>query len=67
MAIPAPVSVWPVPAETAFAIPKSVTPSRIQENLDIFEFMLSPDDMQQIDQLNRNERTGSNPDEMHKK
>ena len=49
------------------AIPKSVTPSRIQENLDIFEFMLSPDDMQQIDQLNRNERTGSNPDEMHKK
>jgi len=49
------------------AIPKSVTPSRIQENLDIFEFTLSPDDMQQIDQLNRNERTGSNPDEMHKK
>lgn len=49
------------------AIPKSVTPSRIQENLDIFEFMLSPDDMRQIDQLNRNERTGSNPDEMHKK
>ncbi|MDW2884748.1 aldo/keto reductase [Exiguobacterium artemiae] len=49
------------------AIPKSVTPSRIQENLDIFEFTLSPDDMRQIDQLNRNERTGSNPDDMHKK
>ncbi len=49
------------------AIPKSVTPSRIQENLDIFDFVLSPDDMRQIDQLNRNERTGSNPDEMHKK
>ncbi|WP_131973310.1 aldo/keto reductase [Exiguobacterium sp. s166] len=49
------------------AIPKSVTPSRIQENLDIFDFVLSPDDMRQIDQLNRNERTGSNPDDMHKK
>ncbi|OIN67326.1 glyoxal reductase [Exiguobacterium sp. KRL4] len=49
------------------AIPKSVTPSRIQENLDVFDFVLSSDDMKQIDQLNRDERTGSNPDEMHKK
>jgi len=49
------------------AIPKSVTPNRIQENLDIFDFALSSDEMRQIDQLNRNERTGSNPDEMHKK
>lgn len=49
------------------AIPKSVTPSRIRENLDVFDFVLSADDMNHIDQLNRNERTGSNPDEMHKK
>lgn len=49
------------------AIPKSVTPSRIRENLDVFDFVLSADEMNHIDQLNRNERTGSNPDDMHKK
>ena len=45
------------------AIPKSVTPSRIRENLDVFDFTLSDTDMQAIDQLNANIRTGSNPDE----
>lgn len=45
------------------AIPKSVTPSRIHENLDVFDFNLSDTDMQAIDQLNANVRTGSNPDE----
>ncbi|WP_214848845.1 aldo/keto reductase [Exiguobacterium sp. s193] len=49
------------------AIPKSVTPSRIRENLAVFDFELSADEMQQIDALNQNQRTGSNPDEMHKK
>lgn len=49
------------------AIPKSVTPSRIRENLNVFDFVLSADEMNHIDQLNRNERTGSNPDDMHKK
>lgn len=49
------------------AIPKSVTPSRIRENLDVFDFVLSADEINHIDQLNRNERTGSNPDDMHKK
>ncbi|KQS15473.1 glyoxal reductase [Exiguobacterium sp. Leaf187] len=44
------------------AIPKSVTPSRIRENLDVFDFSLSDADMQAIDQLNANVRTGSNPD-----
>jgi len=44
------------------AIPKSVTPSRIRENLDVFDFTLSDADMQAIDQLNANVRTGSNPD-----
>lgn len=45
------------------AIPKSVTPSRIRENLDVFDFSLSDTDMQAIDQLNANVRTGSNPDD----
>ncbi|ASI34408.1 MULTISPECIES: aldo/keto reductase [unclassified Exiguobacterium] len=49
------------------AIPKSVTPSRIRENLAVFDFELSAPEMQQLDALNQNQRTGSNPDEMHKK
>lgn len=43
-------------------IPKSVTPSRIDENLDIFDFQLSDKEMQAIDALNRDERVGPDPD-----
>ncbi|OCS86028.1 aldo/keto reductase [Caryophanon latum] len=43
-------------------IPKSVTPSRIAENFDVFNFELSDAHMAQIDALNRNERFGQNPD-----
>jgi 2,5-diketo-D-gluconate reductase A len=42
--------------------PKSVTPERIRENIDIFDFDLSGDDVQAISALNRNERTGPDPD-----
>jgi len=45
-------------------IPKSITPARLQENADIFDFQLSLDEINQLDQLNMNERTGSNPDEL---
>lgn len=37
-------------------IPKSVTPSRIKQNLEVFDFELSEKDIQQIDSFNRNER-----------
>jgi diketogulonate reductase-like aldo/keto reductase len=43
-------------------IPKSVTPTRISENLNVFDFDLSFEDMKNIDALNLNERTGADPD-----
>ena len=42
--------------------PKSVTPSRIQENFELFDFELDADGMAAITALNRNERTGPDPD-----
>ncbi len=42
--------------------PKSVTPSRIRENFDIFGFELSGEDVEAISALNKNERTGPDPD-----
>ena len=42
--------------------PKSVTPARIRENIDIFGFELSGEDVEAISALNRNERGGPDPD-----
>jgi 2,5-diketo-D-gluconate reductase A len=42
-------------------IPKSVTPERIAQNIDIFNFELSADDIATIDALNNNTRIGSDP------
>ena len=42
--------------------PKSVTPDRIRENIDIFDFELSAADVEDITVLNKNERTGPDPD-----
>lgn len=44
------------------SIPKSSNPGRIKENGDVFDFELSHEDMAQINALNRNERTGADPD-----
>ena len=46
------------------AFPKSVTPQRIRENFEIFDFELSPDDVAAISGLDRGEdgRIGPNPD-----
>ena len=46
------------------AIPKSVTPSRIAENLDVFGFSLGDSEMADITGLDRGGRTGPEPDTM---
>ncbi len=42
--------------------PKSVSPDRIRENIGIFDFGLSSAEVEAISALNRNERTGPDPD-----
>ncbi|MFP7284778.1 aldo/keto reductase [Shouchella clausii] len=46
-------------------IPKSVTPSRIEENFDLFDFELSTEEMDAINRLDRNQRRGAKPSEMN--
>ncbi|KZM56176.1 glyoxal reductase [Geobacillus stearothermophilus] len=43
-------------------IPKSVTPARIKENANLFDFSLTAEEMKQIDALNLNKRIGADPD-----
>ncbi|MFT2014325.1 aldo/keto reductase [Streptomyces sp. 796.1] len=43
-------------------IPKSVTPSRIRENIDVFDFALDADDLAAIAGLDQGRRTGPDPD-----
>ena len=42
-------------------IPKSVTPARIRENFEIFDILLSPDEIAAITGLDKGERVGPDP------
>ncbi|MEU9332501.1 aldo/keto reductase [Streptomyces sp. NPDC048290] len=42
-------------------IPKSVTPSRIKENIEVFDFALDTEDLAAISALNEDRRTGADP------
>ncbi|GAX48691.1 oxidoreductase [Streptomyces olivochromogenes] len=42
-------------------IPKSVTPSRIKENIDVFDFSLDTEDIAAISALNEDRRVGPDP------
>ena len=46
-------------------IPKSVTPSRIEENFDVFDFELSSDEIEQINGINKNRRKGPHPNDLN--
>ncbi|MFD6315379.1 aldo/keto reductase [Streptomyces sp. JHA19] len=46
-------------------IPKSVTPSRIKENIDVFDFSLDDEDLAAISALNEDRRLGPDPAEFN--
>ncbi|AJT41601.1 oxidoreductase [Psychromicrobium lacuslunae] len=46
-------------------IPKSVTPARIEENINVFDFELSAEELATIDALDKDGRIGPNPEEFN--
>lgn len=46
------------------AIPKSSNKERQAENFDIFDFELTPEEIQQINDLDKSHRTGAHPDQI---
>lgn len=57
---------WHLQTDTII-IPKTVTPSRMTENLDLFTFELTSSDLEKIAALDRNERVNAVPSEMDRR
>jgi diketogulonate reductase-like aldo/keto reductase len=55
---------WHIQLAT-IVIPKSVTPARIRENIAVFDFELSDEEIAALSTLDRGGRMGPNPDEFH--
>lgn len=53
---------WLVQQEKVSAIPKATGEEHLSENLDVFDFELSEDELTRIEALDRGERTGPDPD-----
>ncbi len=46
-------------------IPKTMTPSRMTENLDVFDFALADEEMAQLDAMNDGLRCGPDPEKFN--
>lgn len=57
---------WHLQTDT-LVIPKTATPSRMTENLDLFTFELTEDDLKKITALDKNERINAIPSEMNRR
>ncbi|MDX8045142.1 aldo/keto reductase [Gracilibacillus sp. S3-1-1] len=57
---------WDLQQEVV-TIPKSVKQHRIQDNADVFDFELSQEEMQLINEMNKDERVGADPDTFNKR
>jgi len=53
---------WDIQRDVLLAV-KSVHPTRMQSNADVFDFSLDQTDMDKINQMNEDLRVGPNPDE----
>ncbi|WP_208590382.1 aldo/keto reductase [Gracilibacillus suaedae] len=57
---------WDLQQEVV-TIPKSVKQHRIQDNADVFDFELTEEEMKLIQDMNKDERVGPDPDEFNKR